>query len=297
VRQAGSAVRPDKLRFDFTHGKGLSAEELADIEELVNGWIAENHPVRALHTTRTRAEELGAMALFGEKYGDEVRMIEVEDVSRELCGGTHVTSTSEIGVFKVVSEGSSAANVRRIEAITGPEASKLLRARDAALGKIAARLRTTPEHAMQAVEATVVRVGELERELQSGGRGKLEELARELVEGASERDGMKVVTARCDVEDPKELLDVADRVKSALGDGAVVLGTAGGGRPHLIVSFSRSAVDRGLSAAEVVKLAAPVIGGGGGGRDTMAQAGGRDPEKLPEAIAAARAAIESALNA
>jgi alanyl-tRNA synthetase len=297
VRQAGSSVRPDKLRFDFTHGKALSREELADVEDTVNEWIADNHPVRALHTTRRRAEELGAMALFGEKYGEEVRVIEVEDVSRELCGGTHVRATSEIGVLKVTSEGSSAANVWRIEAITGPEASKLLRAHDAALNEIAGRLRTGPDQAVGAVEAALARVGELEREVRAGGRGKVEEIARELVAAADERDGLRVVAARCDVEGPKELLEVYDRVKSALGDGVVVLGTAGGGRPHLIVSASRAAVDRGLSAADVVKQAAPVIGGGGGGRDTMAQAGGRDPERLDDALAAAREAIEAKLGA
>jgi alanyl-tRNA synthetase len=297
VRQAGSAVRPDKLRFDFTHGKALSSEELADVEDLVNSWIAENHPVRAIHTTRTRAEEMGAMALFGEKYGDEVRVIEVEDVSRELCGGTHVSATSEIGIFKITSEGSSAANVRRIEAVTGPEAIKLFRAGDSALEEIAARLRTSPDNAPRAVESLTGRVGELERELKSGGAGKLDELARELVAGADERDGLKLVLARCDVNGQQELLELSDRVKSALGDGAVVIGTAAGGRPHLIASFTRSAVERGLSAADVVKEAAQVIGGGGGGRDTMAQAGGRDPEKLEGALETARKAIEAKLGA
>jgi alanyl-tRNA synthetase len=296
VRQAGSAVRPDKLRFDFTHGKALSPQELRDVEDLVNGWIADNHPVRAIHTTRARAEEMGAMALFGEKYGDEVRVIEVEEVSRELCGGTHVASTSEIGIFKVVSEGSSAANVRRIEAITGPEAMSLFRGRDAALEEIAARLRTNPANAGRAVEAMVARVAELERELKSGGAGRLAELAGELVAGADERDGLRLVVARCDVAGQQELLEVSDRVKSALGDGVVVLGTAGGGRPHLIASFTRSAVERGLSAADVVKAAAQVIGGGGGGRDTMAQAGGRDPEKLDDALETARKVVEAKLD-
>jgi alanyl-tRNA synthetase len=220
----------------------------------------------------------------------------VEDVSRELCGGTHVSTTAEIGVFKLTGEGSSAANVRRIEAITGPEAIKLLRAHDAALAQIAARLRASPDQAVQAVESTVARIGELERELKSGGAGKLEDLARELVARATDRDGVKVVAARCDVGDPKELLEVSDRVKSALGDGAVVLGTAAGGRPHLIVSFTRAAVDRGLSAAEIVRQAAQLIGGGGGGRDTMAQAGGRDPDKLDDALEAAREAIEAKLG-
>jgi alanyl-tRNA synthetase len=296
VRQAGSAVRPDKLRFDFTHGKGLSAGELRDVEEQVNEWIAERHPVRAIHTTRTRAEEMGAMALFGEKYGDEVRVIEVEDVSRELCGGTHASTTAEIGIFKITSESSSAANVRRIEAVTGPEGSRLMRAHDAALGRIAARLRTTPEHAVEAVEATVARISELERELKSGGTGKLEELAAQLVAEAAERDGLRLVAARCELADRDQLLELSDRVKSALGDGAVVLGSAAGGRPQLIASFTKSAVERGLSAAEIVKEAAAVMGGGGGGRDTMAQAGGKDAAKLDEALDTARAAIEAKLS-
>jgi alanyl-tRNA synthetase len=296
VRQAGSAVRPDKLRFDFTHGKALSPSELKQVSDQVNEWIAECHPVRALHTTRAEAERLGAMALFGEKYGDEVRVIEVEGVSRELCGGTHVASTAEIGIFKIVGESSSAANVRRIEALTGPEAIELFRAHDEALGEIASRLRTTPEHAAPAAEAALSRLGELEREMKSGGAGKLDELASRLAAEAAERDGLRVVAARCDLPDRDQLLQLSDRVKSALGDGAVVLGSAAGGRPQLIASFTKSAVERGLSAAAIVKEAAAVMGGGGGGRDTMAQAGGKDPDKLDEALEAARGAIEAKLS-
>jgi alanyl-tRNA synthetase len=296
VRQAGSAVRPDKLRFDFTHGKALSSAELRRIADQVNQWIAERHPVRAFYTTRAEAERLRAMALFGEKYGDEVRVIEVEDVSRELCGGTHVASTAEIGLFKITSESSSAANVRRIEAVTGPEAIRLFRTRDDALEEIASRLRTTPEGVVNVVEATLAQLAELEREVKSGGAGKLDELARDLAGEAAERDGLRVVAARCDLPDREALLQLSDRVKSALGDGAVVLGSAAGGRPQLIASFTKSAVARGLSAADVVKRAAAVMGGGGGGRDTMAQAGGKDPEKLDEALAAAREAIEAKLS-
>ena len=186
VRQAGSAVRPDKLRFDFTHGTPLSAEELRDVEDQVNEWVLDSRPVRALHTTRERAEEMGAMALFGEKYGDQVRMVEVEDVSRELCGGTHVATTSEIGAFKVLSEGSSAANVRRIEAVTGPAGVNLLRERDAALTRIAGVLRTRPEDAERAVESQLARQTELERELKSGGADRLADVAKSLV-GAGQR--------------------------------------------------------------------------------------------------------------
>src|SRR5206468_6300068 len=147
VRQAGSYVGPDKLRFDFTHGSALSSEELRDVEDQVNAWILENWPVRAIQTTLAEARSLGAMALFGEKYGDVVRMVEVGDgsFSRELCGGTHVRSTAEIGVFRVTQETSSAANVRRIEAVTGPEAVRLLRTHDDLLREAASLLRTRPE--------------------------------------------------------------------------------------------------------------------------------------------------------
>ena len=296
VRQAGSAVRPDKLRFDFTHGKALSAGELRDIEDLANQWILDSRPVRALNTTRKRAEELGAIALFGEKYGDEVRMIEVEAVSRELCGGTHVGVTSEIGSFKIVSEGSSAANVRRIEVITGPEAINLLRGRDQALTAVANRLRVPPESVVEAVDALIEEKRELEASRREAGGEELARRLAELVDTAQELDGVKVVAAACGDLEREALLDLSDRVKSSLGHAAVVLGTAAGGRPHLVANFSKSAVERGLSAADVVKQAAAVVGGGGGGRDTMAQAGGRDPEKLEQALKVAREAIEAELG-
>jgi alanyl-tRNA synthetase len=296
VRQAGSAVRPDKLRFDFTHGKALSREDLDAIEERVNDWITESRPVRAIHTTRQRAEELGAMALFGEKYGDEVRMIEVDGVSRELCGGTHVQTTSEIGAFKIVSEGSSAANVRRIEVVTGPEALKLLREHDRVLAEVAGRLRVQPEGALSAVESLAKEKAQLERLRKDAGSEQVDRLQAELVEKAQEVDGLKVVTEPCGELDREAILALSDRVKSTLKDAAVVLGTTAGGRPHLVANFSPSAIERGLSAAEVIRAAAEVVGGGGGGRDAMAQAGGKDPARLEEALEVARAAIESKLG-
>jgi alanyl-tRNA synthetase len=296
VRQAGSAVRPDKLRFDFTHGHALSPEDLRAIEDRVNEWVLESRPVRALHTTRTRAEELGAMALFGEKYGDEVRMVEVEGVSRELCGGTHVGVTSEIALFKIVSEGSSAANVRRVEAVTGPEAVGLVRRHDDALGDVAAQLRTRPEDAPQTLRTMLERAQQLERDRRSAGAGQLDAQVDSLLESAAEVGGLKVLAASCEGAGPEELRDLSDRVRSRLGDAAVVLGSAGDGRAHLVANFARSATERGLSAVEVVRQAAQEMGGGGGGRDTMAQAGGRDPGKLEQALATAREAIESKLS-
>jgi alanyl-tRNA synthetase len=296
VRQAGSAVRPDKLRFDFTHGAALSPEELREVEDRVNEWIKASRPVRALQMSRAEAEELGAMALFGEKYGDWVRVIEVDDVSRELCGGTHVANTAEIGIFTIVSEGSSAANVRRVEAITGPAAIDWFRERSDALTEAGAIL-GSPRDPLRAAERAAERLKQLEKQASEAQRRGAGEEAAELASTAADLDGVKVVTAQRDGVDQRALLNLADQVKAKLGDGAVVLGGANDGRVALVASFTRGAVERGLSAAEVVKGAAEVMGGGGGGRDDVAQAGGRDPERLEDALSAARVAIERALGA
>ena len=295
VRQAGSAVRPDKLRFDFTHGARLSAEELRAVEDRVNEWILRNDRVRPLTTTLDEARRLGAMALFGEKYGDVVRMVEIGDgsYSRELCGGTHVAATAEIGLFTIVGEGSASANVRRIEALTGPAAVALMRRHDAVLRESADALRAAPED----VPAAIAQLRE-----QAKGAAKAAVAEGDAVDAgalaglAADVGGAHVVTEVVQVDGAKALLDVADRVKGRLGDAsATVLGTAVDGRVHLVAAVTPALVQRGVKAGAIVKVAAEVAGGGGGGRDTMAQAGGRDPGKLPEAIAAARAAIESAL--
>jgi alanyl-tRNA synthetase len=293
VRQAGSYVGPDKLRFDFTHGERLSAKEAAAVEELVNEWVVASLPVRAVETTREEAERLGAMALFGEKYGDWVRMVDVEEVSRELCGGTHVATTAEIGLFHLTHETSSAANVRRIEAVTGPEGIQQFRERNDELRELAAMLRVPEREVVPAVRKLVDQL----REASKKPRGADRELAESLLEKATEFGGVRVLTEVVEVADQKALLELSDQVKQRLGESAVVLGTAVDGRVHLIANFAPGAVSRGAKAGEVVRAAATVAGGGGGGRDTMAQAGGRDPSKLPEAVAAARVAIESALAA
>ncbi len=298
VHQAGSYVGPDKLRFDFTHGSALSAQELREIEDRVNAWILESQPVRALTTTLSEARRLGAMALFGEKYGDMVRMVEVGDgsFSRELCGGTHVRSTAEIGLFKISSESSSAANVRRIEALTGPAAVALMRRHDGVLARVAASLRVPPERVSESVEDLRSRVRELERAVRQGGAGNGALDLERLASGAGELDGARVLAAALEGVDGKALLEIADRLKAKLGDAAIVLGSAGEGRVDLIASVAPSLVARGVRAGEIVKVAAAEVGGGGGGRDTLARAGGRDAAKLPAAIEAARRAIESALS-
>ncbi len=326
VRQAGSYVGPDKLRFDFSHSAALTAEELRDVEDRVNAWILADDPVRPITTTLDEARRLGAMALFGEKYGEVVRMVQIGEgggggenqYSRELCGGTHVRATAEIGLFHIQSETSSAANVRRIEALTGPAAVELLRAHNRWLAEIAATLRTRPEGASEAVRERELERRRLEKERKErsrlgqraggtsagGGAGAGGEAAGDgagidleaLAAQATAVAGAHVLSAAVDVADPKALPELVDRLKGKLPDAAIVLGGVLDGRVHLIVGVTPSLVERGVKAGAIVKAAAAVVGGGGGGRDTLAQAGGREVEKLGEAIAAGRAAIETALG-
>ncbi|HEX3325208.1 MAG TPA: alanine--tRNA ligase [Solirubrobacterales bacterium] len=292
VRQAGSAVRPDKLRFDFTHGQGLSAADLRAVEDRVNAWVKASRPVRWLEMERAEAERLGAMALFGEKYGEWVRMVEVDGVSRELCGGTHVANTAEVGIFKIVSEGSSAANVRRIEALSGPAAIDWFREREEHLREVGDLL-GSPQDPLGGARRAADRLREAGKGAEQAQKQLAGEEAERLAGEATDAGGVKLVASQAPLADQKQLLDLANRVQSKLGgDSAVVLGGAEGGKVALVVLVSKGAVERGVSAAVVVREAAPIVGGGGGGRDDMAQAGGKDASKLDEALAAARAAIE-----
>jgi alanyl-tRNA synthetase len=296
VRQAGSAVRPDKLRFDFTHGSRLSPEDLDAIGERVNGWIKESAPVRAIEMDRGEAERLGAMALFGEKYGDWVRVVEVEGVSRELCGGTHVASTAEIGIFAITSEGSSASNVRRIEAVTGPAAIDLYRERSDELDRTAAALGGRDDAAAAAVRLGA-RLRELEAAAAERGAEAAGSRAAELAAAAEQIDGIGVVVGELgELPDLKSLLGTAHDIKSRVGDAAVVLAATSGEKVSLVGVFSPAAVERGLSAADVVRDAAAIVGGGGGGKPEVAQAGGRHLDKVGDALKAAREAVRSGLG-
>jgi len=298
VRQAGSYVGPDKLRFDFTHSGALSPAELRDVEDAVNARIADGEPVRAISTTLQEARRLGAMALFGEKYGDVVRMVQIGDgsYSRELCGGTHVDNTAEIGAFLITSETSSAANVRRVEALTGAGAVERLRVHDRLLAEAAGELRARPDEVAQAVRARERELAELKRaaraESPAGGQVDVAALAA----AAESVDGAQVLTATIELADAKALLQILDRLRGQLDTAAIVLGSTLDGRVHLAAGVDPALVARGVKAGAIVKTAAEAVGGGGGGRDTVAQAGGRDPERLEEALANARDAIEAALR-
>jgi alanyl-tRNA synthetase len=292
-------VGPDKLRFDFSHGQGLSEDELRDVEDQVNAWIGRNDPVRPISTTLAEAKQLGAMALFGEKYGEVVRMVQVGEgeYSRELCGGTHVHSTAEIGPFHILSETSSAANVRRIEAVTGPAAVELLRDHGRLLEEAAAALQARPEEVPERVRTHERERKKMDKALRLLEGGLIGVDAPELAAGAQAIAGVPVVSAEVEVPEAKALVDLLDRVNGQLtDDGVVVLGSRTGDRVSLVVSVAPALVQRGLRAGELIKVAAAVVGGGGGGRDTLAQAGGRDPEKLGEALEAAKAAIAAVLE-
>jgi alanyl-tRNA synthetase len=274
VHQAGSAVRPDKLRFDFTHPQALTSNERETVEERINEAIFENHPVRTFIVPIDEAQNLGAMMLFGEKYGDEVRVVEVEGVSRELCGGTHVRTSAEIGSFVVLSESSVGSGVRRIEAVTAGDAFAYLHA--------------------QAEEAEELRVelGRLRKESKKPAGAAVTEMPDAEIKVVN---GVNVIAQPVEGYEGDALLDLSDRYKQKNPPAAVVLGSLDDGKVQLVANFDEAVAEK-VSASDVVKAAAAIVGGGGGGRPTMARAGGTEPDKLPDALAEAERLITAKLQ-
>ncbi len=294
VRQAGSAVRPEGLRFDFTHSAAVSAEQLRAVEDEVNRVVLEDRELRIFETSQDEARELGATMLFGEKYGDVVRVVDITGYSMELCGGTHVRSTAAVGPFTIVRESSVGQGVRRIEAITGPEALGALRRADRAAKEAAASLRTAPEQLPEAVATLSERVRELEKSARAGSGGGGGPDLSSLTSGAAERGRLKVLVAEAPAGTLGDsLLELADRLRGALGPSAVVLGVRDGERVQLVASMTPEAIEDGLDAAAVIKQIGPIVGGGGGGRPSMARAGGRDASRLDEALDAARSMLSA----
>ena len=274
VKQAGSAVRPDKLRFDFTHPQALSTEERERVEHVINEIVFQNRPVRTFVTPIEEARNLGAMMLFGEKYGEEVRVVEIDGYSRELCGGTHVRSTAEIGPFVILSESSVGSGARRIEAVTSGEAFALLHERSREAEQLRAELVKTRKQA----------------------KGQTAKAERAEVAPRSEEEigGVNVYVGRMSDVTMDVLLAESDRIKQERQPAAVVLGGSEDGRVHLVANFDRS-LEGKVDAVEVIKAAAAEVGGGGGGRATMARAGGKDPAKLDAALERAEDALRAAL--
>ena len=284
VNQAGSYVGPKRLRFDFTHFQAVSADELRQIEDLVNREILKNSPVTPTITDLTSAKEQGAMALFGEKYEDEVRMVRVGEHSLELCGGTHVNSTGEIGLFKVLSEGSVAAGVRRIEAVVGAEALSHIRKQDAILADLQSKLQVAVEELPEQVEKLLESNRKLEKDMASVKQANVLGALDSLVAGAIKVGDASVVVAEVDAEKAEDLRTLGDRIRDRLNPVAILLGAKSEDKVLLLSMVSKSLTEKGLHAGNAVKKAAQICGGGGGGRPDMAQAGGRLPEKLSEAL-------------
>lgn len=290
ARQAGSLVAPDRLRFDFVHFAPLTPEEIRRIEERVNEKILESLPVTATFMPYSQAVSLGAMALFGEKYGEIVRVVSIDDYSRELCGGTHLQNTSQVGLLKITEEGGIGAGIRRITAVTGRGAYRWMLEQEERLRQLAEALKVMPHEVPDRVQKLAQRIRELERELHILQTQAIMDV-EQLVAGAKEVEGIKVITARFDQLKPEVLRSIGDRIKTAIGTGVVVLGSAVDEKAVLIAMVTRDATARGIHAGRLVKEVASLVDGTGGGRAELGQGGGRSPAHLEKALAAVEKAV------
>ncbi|GAA3408002.1 alanine--tRNA ligase [Paenibacillus hodogayensis] len=291
VNQAGSLVEPDRLRFDFSHFGSISAEELAAVEQRVNEQIWKQTGVTIQQKPIAEAKAMGAMALFGEKYGDVVRVVQVGDYSIELCGGCHVGNTAEIGLFKIVSESGIGSGVRRIEAVTGRSAYEYLDGQLQLLREAAALLKSNVPDVPKRVEGALAQIRELNRENESL-RGKLGAIeAGSLVDSAKTVGGVTLLTAKVGAGDMDSLRNIVDQMKAKLGSAVIVLGSVSDDKVNLVAAVTPDLVQKGFHAGKLVKEAAARCGGGGGGRPDMAQAGGKEPAKLGEALQAVESLV------
>lgn len=286
VNQAGSLVTPERLRFDFSHFGSMSKEEIEQIEQIVNQKIWESIDVATMNKSLQEAKAMGAMALFGEKYGDTVRVVQVGDYSLELCGGCHVQNTAEIGLFKILSESGIGAGVRRIEAVTGKSAYLYLNQLMNVLKEAADHLKANIHDVPKKIDAIHQQVKEIQRENESL-KSRLSQIeAGNITEQVKEINGIKVLVTEVNVADMNQLRNLTDELKVKLGSAIIVLGAVSGDKVNIVASVSPDLVKAGYHAGNLVKEVATRCGGGGGGRPDMAQAGGKDPNKLKDALSA-----------
>ena len=296
VQQRGSLVAPDRLRFDFSHFEPVGPVVRQEIERLVNVWILDNVEVRTETMPLDDALERGAIAFFGEKYDSNVRVLAIGDVSLELCGGTHVVRSGDVGLFKIVSETGIAAGVRRIEAVTGAGALAWVSALEEREARVMALMKSDPENLEERVGQVVMRARELERELEKA-RGKLAVQEGETLLGrAVDVEGLRVLAARCEAAGPKALREMLDRIRSRIEHGLVVLGSVEGEKVSLVAGVSKDLTDR-VQAGPLINFVAGQVGGKGGGRPDMAQAGGNDPSNLEPALASVEDWVRERLDA
>jgi alanyl-tRNA synthetase len=285
VHQAGSLVAPDRLRFDFTHFGPIERKDLDQIEAMVNQKVRENMRVETKIMDVEEALQTGAMALFGEKYGEKVRVVRVSDFSIELCGGTHTSRTGNIGIFKILHETGVAAGVRRIEALTGEGAYQFIREQERQLEEIASSLKSPAGEIGVRVERLLQKQKELEREIESFKGKMAHQEISSLLSRVREVKGVKVLSVRLDGKDPKRLREYVDQLKGKVGSGIILLGSQGEGKVSLLMGITED-LTRRFKANELIKKIALHVNGTGGGRPDFAQAGGTDFEKLDEALKA-----------
>ena len=295
VAQKGSLVAPDRLRFDFSHYEGVTTEQIQVVEDLVNEEIRKNIPADTKLMSYDEAIESGAMALFGEKYGDKVRVLRLGDFSVELCGGTHVERTGDIGVFKITSEGGVASGIRRIEAVTGKGAMDWIDANQQTLGNLAGLLRSQPDQAATKVEQLLKRTKDLEKQLAAAKQALITGKGSDPFDRVQEIAGIKVLATRMDGADAKTLRDAVDKFKDKLQSAVVVLGSVDRGKVHLAAGVTKDNVGK-IKAGDLIKPVAEQVGGKGGGRPDFAQAGGTDAGALDQALESVAAWVAEQLG-
>ena len=296
IEQKGSLVTPDRLRFDFAHFQAMTPEEIAETEALVNKEIQAALPVETNVMDIEEAKKSGAMALFGEKYNQKVRVVSMGDFSKELCGGTHVKNTSSIMLFKIVSEAGIAAGVRRIEALTGNGVIEYYKKQEAMLHEAAKALKAQPAEVAEKITHLQAEVKSLQSENESLksklAQGSLGDIMNQIVDVK----GVKLLAAKVEGVDMNGLRDLGDQLKEKIGEGVVVLAAVNGGKVNLLAMATDAAQKSGAHAGNLIKGVAAIVGGGGGGRPNMAQAGGKNPEKADEAVKAAAGILEQQIH-
>ncbi|AWL12520.1 Alanine--tRNA ligase [Saliniradius amylolyticus] len=294
VNQKGSLVEPERMRFDFSHFEALTHDEIEQLESVVNEQIRQNHSLETQLMELEQAKAAGAQALFGEKYDDDVRVVSMGPFSMELCGGTHVNQTGDIGLFRIASEAGIASGVRRIEAVTGEAALAFSQAQSEQLKQVAGKVKSEPSQLVERIEQILDQQKALEKQVQQLKQKMASQAGSELLSQAYEISGTKVLSAKLEDVEPKSLRDLMDTLKNQLGSGVIVLGVPGQGKVNLIVGVTKDLVGQ-VKAGELVNYVAQQVGGKGGGKPDMAQAGGKQPENLDQALASVATWLEDRL--
>ncbi len=296
VEQSGSLVNHEKLRFDFTHFESISKEELLEIERIVNINILKAHKVDVIDASLDEAKEMGATALFGEKYGDRVRVVKMGDYSMELCGGTHLENTSQVGLFKILSESGVAAGVRRIEAVTGMAVYNMLNQKQALIDEVCSVLKAKEDNLVNRSGAVISQMKDMEKEMSSMKSKLLSSSIDDILGSKQSVDGVDFIAYKFENTDMDSLRDSADKLRDKMGSAVIVLANVSGDKVNFVCAATKDLMSNGVHAGNIVREVAKMTGGGGGGRPDMAQAGGKDPSKVDEALSKVSDIIKSQLK-